>query len=188
MLIPILIGIAAVVVLFIVFVATRPPKFRIERSITIAAPPESAFAQVNDFHAWAAWSPFEKLDPQMKKTFEGPQSGTGAIYKWAGNGQAGEGRMTIEKSDKPTLIAIKLEFFKPFTATNKATFTFTPGREGTKATWAMDGTCNFVMKAMHLFMNMDKMVGGDFERGLVSLKTIAESDSKANAGAANSTR
>src|SRR5262245_1389924 len=115
----ILIGIAAVVVLFVIVVVTRPATFRIERSISIAAPPENAFAQVNDFHAWPGWSPWEKMDPQMKKTFEGPASGAGAIYAWAGNDKVGEGKMTIEKSLPPSLVAIKLEFFKPFAATNK---------------------------------------------------------------------
>jgi uncharacterized protein YndB with AHSA1/START domain len=179
----ILIGIAAVIVVLVVVVATQPSTFHIERSITIAAPPESAFAQVNDFHAWAAWSPWEKMDPQMKRTFEGAPSGTGAIYAWSGNDKVGEGRMTIEKSDKPAQIAIKLEFLKPWTATNTATFTFAPATGSTKVTWAMDGQNNFGAKAASLFMNMDKMVGDDFERGLTALKSIAESAPKANAEA-----
>jgi hypothetical protein len=180
----IFIGITAVIVLFVLIVATRPSTFHIERAITIAAPPESAFVQVNDFHEWAAWSPWEKKDPGMKRTYEGPQSGTGAVYAWTGNHEVGEGRMTIEKSDKPAKVAIKLEFFKPFAATNAATFTFAPVPEGTKVTWAMDGQNNFMAKAVHLFMDMDKMVGGDFERGLVALKTVAENSSRANARAA----
>src|SRR5262249_50006170 len=143
----ILIGVAAVIVLFLIVVATQPSAAHVERSITIAASPESAFAQVNDFHAWAAWSPWEKLDPQMKKTFEGAKSGVGAIYAWAGNDKVGEGRMTIEKSDKPSSVGIKLEFLKPWTATNATTFTFAPAPEGTKVTWAMDGEKNFMAKA-----------------------------------------
>ncbi len=180
----ILIGIAAAVVLFIVVVATRPATFHVERSISMAAPPESAFAQVNDFHAWAAWSPWEKLDPDMKKTFGGPPSGAGSTYAWVGNKQVGEGKMTIEKSNPSSLVGIKLEFIKPFTATNATTFTFVPAAGGTKVTWAMDGENNFVGKAFSMFMDMDKMVGGDFERGLASMKTIAESAPKPSPEAA----
>ena len=173
-----LIGIAAVLGVLVIVIATRPSAFHIERSIEIASPPEAAFAQVNDFHMWSAWSPWEKLDPQMKRTFDGAASGVGAIYSWVGNDKTGEGRMTIEKSAKPSAIAIKLEFFKPWTATNEATFTFAPSPGGTKATWAMDGENNFGMKAATLFMNMDKLVGGDFERGLEALKSVAESAPK----------
>jgi Polyketide cyclase / dehydrase and lipid transport len=168
----------------ILIIATRPATFHIERSITAAASPENAFAQVNDFHAWSAWSPWEKLDPQMKRTFEGAPSGTGSVYSWQGNDDVGEGRMTIQKSDKPSLVLIKLEFIKPWTATNTTTFTFAPVTEGTKVTWAMDGENNFMSKAFSLFMNMDKMVGDDFERGLTALKAAAEQAPKANAQAA----
>jgi len=180
----ILIGIAAVVVLFILVVVTRPATFHIERSISMSAPPENAFAQVNDFHAWPGWSPWEKMDPQMKKTFDGATSGVGAMYSWAGNDKVGEGKMTIEKSQAPSLVGIKLEFFKPFAATNKTTFTFAPAPEGTKVTWAMDGENNFVGKAFSMFMDMDKMVGADFERGLASMKTLAEAAPKPSPEAA----
>ena len=179
-----LVGIAAVVVLFVLLMATRPATFHVERSITIAAPAESAFAQVNDFHAWRAWSPYEKLDPEMTRTYSGPASGAGASYAWAGSGKVGEGRMTIEKSDAPSLVSIKLEFTKPFAATNAATFTFAPVPEGTRVTWAMDGRNNFAAKAMQLLIDMDKMVGGDFERGLAALKSVAESAPKPDARAA----
>ena len=109
-----------------IVVATRPSTFRIERSATFAAPPESAFAQVNDFHAWSTWSPWDKLDPNMKRTYEGPAAGVGAKYAWAGNDDVGEGRMTIEKSEPARQIVIKLEFLKPFETTNTTTFSFTP--------------------------------------------------------------
>jgi hypothetical protein len=125
------------------------------------------------------------MDPQMKKTFDGASSGVGAVYAWTGNDKVGEGKMTIEKSAAPSLVGIKLEFFKPFAATNTATFTFAPASEGTKVTWAMDGENNFVGKAFSMFMDMDKMVGADFERGLASMKTLAESAPKANPEAAN---
>ena len=170
----VLIGLGVVVLVFVLVVATRPAAFHIERSISIAAPPESAFVHVNDFHAWAAWSPYEKLDPGMKKTFAGAPSGQGAVYSWVGSPKVGEGRMTIEKSDAPSVISIKLEFFKPFTATNVATFTFAPDAGGTKVTWAMDGENKFGAKAASLFMDMDRLVGTDFERGLAVLKSLAE--------------
>ena len=122
----VLIGVAAVVVVFVIVVATRPSTFHVERSVNVSAAPEAAFAQVNDFHAWPNWSPWEKMDTGMKKTFSGAPSGQGSVYAWAGNDKVGEGRMTIEKSDKPSLVSIKLEFLKPFAATNTATFTFAP--------------------------------------------------------------
>ncbi len=178
------IGVGAAVVVFVLVVATRPSAFHIERSITMAAPPEAAFAQVNDFHEWTKWSPYETVDPQMKRGYAGPTSGTGAVYTWSGDGKAGEGRMEIEKSDKPSLVAIKLDFTKPFTATNAATFTFVPVAEGTKVTWAMDGQNNFVSKAFSLVMDMDKLVGTDFERGLAAMKANAESAPKSNVEAA----
>jgi hypothetical protein len=180
----ILIGVGAVLVVLVLVIATRPPTFHIERSTTVAAPPETVFAEVNDFHAWTTWSPWEKLDPALKRTYEGPSSGLGAGYAWVGNHQVGEGRMTITKSEKPSQIVIKLEFLKPFAATNTATFSFVPAPEGTKVTWAMDGQNNFMAKAFHLVFDMDKMVGGDFERGLADMKAHAESAAKTNAGSA----
>ncbi len=175
----ILIGVAVLIVLLVVVILTRPGTFHVERSITMAAPPDSAFAQVNDFRAWGAWSPWEKLDPQMKKTFEGPPTGVGAKYAWSGNDQVGEGRMTIEKSEKPSNVGIKLEFLKPFDSTSTTTFTFAPTPQGSKVTWAMDGENNFMAKAASLFMDMDKMIGADFERGLAAMKTAAEAAPKA---------
>jgi hypothetical protein len=174
MAVQILIGVAAVVALFLVVVATRPAKFSIERSITVAAPPEKAFVHVNDFHKWVGWSPWEALDPTMKKTFEGAPEGVGSIYSWVGNGKVGEGRMTIERSVAPSVVGLKLEFFKPWAATNPTTFSFEPVPQGTKITWAMEGTNNFSAKAFSLVMNMDKLVGRDFERGLEALKKLAE--------------
>lgn len=174
----VLIGIGVVIGVLLIVIATRPSTFHIERSTTISAPPEAAFAQVNDFHAWGAWSPWDKLDPGMKRTYEGPPSGVGAKYSWVGNDKVGEGRMTIEKSDKPSVIGVKLEFLKPFATTNQTTFTFTPTGGGTKVVWAMDGNNNFMGKAFSLFMDMDKLVGADFERGLAAMKTAAESAPK----------
>jgi uncharacterized protein YndB with AHSA1/START domain len=181
----VLIGVAVVLVGFVLVVSTRPATFHVERSTTVSAPPDAVFAQVNDFHAWPNWSPWEKMDPGMKKTFSGAPSGQGSVYAWAGNDKVGEGRMTIEKADKPSLLSIKLEFLKPFAATNTATFTFAPAAEGTKVTWAMDGNNNFMSKAFQLFMDMDKMIGKDFEQGLASMKAAAEAAPKPSADAAN---
>ncbi|HVY29049.1 MAG TPA: SRPBCC family protein [Polyangiaceae bacterium] len=172
-----LIGVTAALAGLLVVIALQPATFHIERSITMTAPPEAAFAQVNDFHAWRAWSPWEKLDPQMQRSFDGARAGEGAKYAWVGNKEVGEGRMTIEKSE-PTQIQIKLELLKPFAATNKATFTFAKTAEGTKTTWAMDGNNNFISKAFHLVMDMDKMIGPDFERGLSAMKVAAETSAK----------
>jgi len=170
-----LLGLVIVVVGLAIVVATRPSTFHVERSILITASPESIFAQVNDFHSWAAWSPWEKLDPKMEKTFSGPSAGADATYAWkSDNGKVGQGRMTIERSDLPSSVSVKLEFIKPFAATNTVTFTMIPAGTQTRTTWAMDGHSGFLGKLFHLVMNMDKMVGGDFERGLAALKSVTE--------------
>lgn len=174
MLTKILIAIAAIVVIFVVIVATRPSDFRIARSTTIAAPPAVIFEQVNELRKWEAWSPFMKMDPSMKLTYEGPQSGNGASQSWVGNNQVGEGRMTITESRPNELIKFRLDFVKPFAGTNTAEFTFKPEGNQTVVTWAMLGKNNFVCKAVGLFMDMDKMCGGEFEKGLASMKAIAE--------------
>jgi hypothetical protein len=173
-----LIAIAAIIVVFVVVVALQPSEFRIVRSATISAPAPAVFAQVNDFHNWEAWSPWAKLDPAAKATFEGPSAGTGAIFKWAGNKEVGEGSMTITESRPSDLIRIKLEFLRPFEATNSAEFTFKPEGNRTAVTWSMEGKNNFIAKAVCLFMNMDKMVGGQFEQGLAQMKSVAEAAPK----------
>lgn len=156
------------------FVASRPDTFHVERSAQVEAPPEVAWALINDFHAWQKWSPFEKLDPNLKRTFEGADSGKGAVYAWAGNDQAGEGRMTIEETRPGELVSIKLEFLKPFAATNRATFTLVPSGSGTKVTWSMDGKNDMLAKTMSVFMDMDKMCGSAFEEGLANLNTASQ--------------
>ncbi len=157
-------------------VATRPSDFRIERSTTINAPADIAYGLVSDFHGWADWSPWEALDPAMKKTFTGQAGEKGSSYEWQGNKDVGEGRMTIVETKPSSLVEIKLEFIKPFAATSQTTLTFEPAGDKTRVTWAMVGQNNFVAKAMTLFMNMDKMVGADFEKGLAKLgeKSAAE--------------
>jgi uncharacterized protein YndB with AHSA1/START domain len=168
----------AVVVVFLVVVAMQPADFRIVRSTVISAPPADVFTQVNDFHNWAAWSPWEKLDPAMKKSFSGAAAGVGAIYDWTGDDKVGTGRMTLTDSQPSNLIRINLEFLKPFEATSITEFVFAPDGGGTKVTWSMTGNNNFMAKAAGLFMNMEKMVGGDFEKGLAQLKTAAEAATK----------
>lgn len=174
MLIYVLVGIAALIVLLIIIVAMQPADFAITRSQTMAAPAAEVFGQVNDFHKWEAWSPWAKLDPNMKQTFDGPAAGTGASHSWIGNNKVGEGRMTITESRPTDLVRIKLEFIKPFTATNTAEFIFKPEGNQTHVTWNMTGRNNFMSKAFCMFMNMDKMIGKDFEKGLTSMKAVVE--------------
>ena len=162
----------------IIVVAMQPSEFRVARSATISAPAPAVFAQVNDFHKWDAWSPWAKLDSAMKKTYDGAPVGTGAIYSWSGNDQVGEGRMTLTESRVSDLIRIKLEFMKPFAATNTTEFSFKPDGNQTVVTWSMFGENNFMAKAFGLLMNMDKMVGGDFEKGLAQLKSVMEAAPK----------
>jgi hypothetical protein len=175
----ILIAIVAVIALFLVIAATRPADFRISRLATMAAPPSAIFAQVNDFHPWDAWSPWAKIDPAMKKTYSGPPAGVGAIYEWNGNGQVGQGRMTILESKPNEVIRIKLEFFRPFKATHAAEFAFQPQGNQTVVTWTMIGHNNFILKAMGMFMSMDKMLGKEFDKGLASMKAIVEGNASA---------
>jgi len=171
----ILIALALVVVGFIVVVALQPSEFRISRSATISAPPPQVFAQVNDFRKWQAWSPWAKLDPAAKAEFEGPPVGNGAVFRWAGNDQVGEGQMTLIESRQSDLVRIKLDFVKPMAGTSFTEFTFRPQGDQTAVTWVMSGrNDNFLAKAVCLFMNPDKMLGGTFEQGLANLKAVAE--------------
>jgi hypothetical protein len=178
MLIRVLIVVAVLVVVFAVIVALQPSQFRVARSAKIAAPPAVVFEQANDFHNWAAWSPWEKKDPNMTRSFEGPDAGTGAVYRWKGNKDVGEGGMTITDSRPGELVRIRLELLTPFAATNTAEFTFKPEGDATNVTWSMTGEKNFFSKAMGLFMDMDKMIGPDFEKGLAGMKAAAESQQR----------
>jgi hypothetical protein len=173
------IGFGAAVVLFAGFVALQPSEFRIVRTATIPAAAPVVFAQVNDFHHWEAWSPWAKIDPAMKQAYEGAPAGTGAIYTWTGNDQVGEGRMTVTESRPNELVRVKLEFFKPFAATSTSEFTFKPEANQTLVTWSMAGENTFICKAIGLFMDMDKEVGGQFAQGLAQLKSAAEAKSVA---------
>jgi hypothetical protein len=174
----ILIAVAAVIAVFLIVVALQPGEFRVARSAAISAPPPVLFEQVNDLRKWEAWNPWGKIDPAMKQSFEGPPSGTGAIYKWAGNSEVGEGRMTITESRPNELVRLNLEFFKPMAGTSTAEFAFKPQGNQTEVTWSMTGKNNFIGKAMCLFMSMDKMIGEQFEKGLADMKAIAEGAAK----------
>ena len=174
----ILIALAVIIVVFLIIVATRPGEYRVTRSASITAPPATVFAQVNDFHKWEPWNPWGKIDPAMKVNYEGPPAGKGAIYSWVGNSEVGEGRMTITESRPNELILIHLEFFKPMAGVSPTEFTFKPDGNQTVVTWTMTGKNNFIAKAVCLFMNMDKMIGGQFEKGLAAMKAIAEAAPK----------
>ncbi len=171
----ILIVAGVAVAVLVAFIASRPSDFTITRTGTMSAPPATVFAQVNDFHKWTAWSPWESIDPQLKREYSGPNAGIGAHYHWVGNREVGEGQMTITESRPGERILIKLEFLKPFKATNDTIFSFAPQGNGTLVTWTMKGRNSFMMKAMGLMMNMDKYLGGQFEQGLAKMKTVSES-------------
>lgn len=170
---------AIAIVLFIGYVATRPSQVRVARSASVNAPAAVIYRQVADFHRWEAWSPWEKLDPAMKKTYSGPESGTGASYAWAGNSKVGEGKMAILDAEPGRRVEIRLEFIRPFASLSQTEFSFAPKGEATEVTWAMAGDSNFVAKVFGVFMNMDKAIGGDFERGLASLKAVSEAQKDA---------
>jgi hypothetical protein len=170
----ILIGLAAVLAIFAVVVALQPSHFTYTRSATIAAAPSAVFPHVNDVRKWEAWSPFAKIDPNMKMTYKGPSAGVGAVAAWAGNRDAGEGSMTITESRASELVRFRLDFVKPMAATSTAEFTFKPQGNGTVVSWSMSGESNFMCKAVGLFVNCDKMIGAEFEKGLADLKKIAE--------------
>src|SRR6266446_4504045 len=174
----ILIAIPIVIVGFVIIVATRPSNYRVARSLVIAAPPDAVFPHMNELKKWEAWNPWSKADPNMKLTYGGPASGVGASYTWAGNKEVGEGRATITESRPGESVKYKMEFFKPMSATSEMEFAFKPQGNQTEVTVTVAGEKNFMAKAFCLFMSMDKMIGGKFERALADLKAIAESPAK----------
>jgi hypothetical protein len=156
------------------FAATQPDRFSVQRSASIKAPPDRIYPLIADFGRWNAWSPYEKKDPAMKRSFSGAASGKGAVYAWEGNGEVGQGRMEIADAAAPSRVTLKLDFVKPFEAHNTVDFLLEPKGDATQVTWAMQGPMPFISKVMCLFMDMDRMVGADFEAGLANLKSIAE--------------
>ena len=156
------------------FAATRPDVLRVQRATSIQAAPETIFPLIADFHRWISWSPWENRDPELKRTYSGAASGKGAVYAWKGNRNVGSGRMEITEASSPGKITIQLDFIKPFAAHNITEFTLQPAGGATNVTWTMHGPSPFITKVMGVFVNMDKMIGKDFETGLANLKSVAE--------------
>ena len=170
--IAVVLAIAIAVVL--ILAATKPNTFSVQRAITVRVPAEKVFPLINDFHQWGSWSPYENKDPAMKRSYSGPASGRGAVYGWEGNKNVGSGRMEILEASPPSKIVIKLDFFAPFEGHNTAEFTMLPQGDATNVTWLMHGPAPFMNKMMQVFMNLDHMIGKDFEVGLANLKRITE--------------
>jgi hypothetical protein len=170
--IAVVLAIAIAVVL--ILAASKPATFSVARAIDVKAPPEKIFALINDFHQWVSWSPYENKDPAMKRSYSGAESGKGAVYGWEGNGNVGAGRMEILEESVPSKILIKLDFFKPFEGHNTAEFTMLPQGGATHLSWVMRGPAPFISKLMQVFMNLDHMIGKDFEIGLANLKKLTE--------------
>jgi hypothetical protein len=175
---PMLLKLAVVVAILLagllVFAATRPNSFHVQRAASIQAPPDKIFPLINDFHSWVYWSPWEKLDPQMKKTYTGPPSGKGSVYEWDGSMKVGTGRMEIADTTPSSKVVVKLDFLKPMEGHNTAEFTLEPQGNSTQVTWAMDGPSPYVAKLMGIFVSMDSVIGKEFETGLANLKAQAE--------------
>jgi hypothetical protein len=170
---PVLIVLAVAVAGVLAFAATKPDSFTVQRSASIKAPPEKISAVLSDFRGWGAWSPWEKMDPAMKRTYSGAPKGKGAVYAWAGNSEVGEGSMTLTEAE-PTRVALDLDFVKPFEGHNKVVFTLAPKGELTEVTWAMNGPSPYITKVIQVFCDMDGMIGQQFETGLANLKAVTE--------------
>ena len=165
---------AVAIAAVLLFAATKPDTFQVQRATTIKAPPEVIFPLINDYRNWATWSPYEKKDPAMKKTYSGAPRGKGAVYEWEGNKNVGKGRMEIVDAVPPFKVTIKLDFSEPFEAHNSVEFTLTRQGDSTRVAWEMQGPASYVSKVMQVFVDMDRMVGADFEAGLARLRTLAE--------------
>jgi len=162
-----------VLVAMLAYAATKPNTYRVERSTRVKASPEKILSLIKDFHEWAQWSPYEKLDPDMSRTFSGPEQGPGAVYEWNGDGNVGQGRMEILEVT-PEKVTIKLDFLRPMEGHNTAEFTLEPQGDETKVTWLMFGPSKFVTKVMSTYFNLDGMIGNQFEEGLANMKTVVE--------------
>lgn len=170
----IVIAVVVVIAAILIVAAMRPGAFEVKRSIVIDASRERIFPLIDDFNAWRTWSPYETKDPNMQRAFSGSPSGKGAVYAWDGNSQVGKGSIEIVDSIPPSQVTIKLDMLKPIEGHNIVNFTLQPQGEGTLVTWAMRGAYPFISRLIGLFMNMDRMIGGDFEAGLARLKAVAE--------------
>jgi len=169
-----LLGVVVLIAAVLLLATRQPDTFSVERRLVMNAPPERVFAQINDFHAWDAWSPWAKLDPAMQATYSGAAQGVGAVYEWRGNSDVGEGRMTIKSATAPSEVMIALDFLTPFESHNVTTFMLTPTGSGTEVIWSMKGNAEYATKLMTMFASMDKMVGPDFSTGLEQLKAVVE--------------
>jgi len=165
---------AIVIAIVLILAATKPNTFSVQRAATVKAPPERIFPLINDFHQWGSWSPYENRDLAMKRSYSGAADGRGAVYGWEGNENVGSGRMEILDTSEPSKIVIKLDFFTPFEGHNTAEFTMLPQGDATNLTWRMHGPAPFMSKVMQVFINLDKMIGKDFEIGLANLKRLTE--------------
>jgi len=174
MVVNILVVIGILIAVLLILAAMKPDTFRVQRTTSINAPPDRIFPLINDFHSWPSWSPWENLDPAMKRTHSGSPNGKGAVYEWEGNKKVGSGRMEIMESTPASKIVTKLDFLKPFEAHNTAEYTLTPKGGATDVSWVMHGPSPFFSKVMQVFVSMDKLVGKDFEKGLANLKSVAE--------------
>ena len=170
----VLIVVVVLIAAILVYAATMPDDFRVQRTTSIKASPEKIFALINDLHRWDSWSPWEKMDPAMQRTFSGATAGKGAVYAWQGNSKVGEGRMEIADTSPPSRVMIKLDFIKPIEGHDTAEFTLDPKGDSTNVTWSMYGPSAYIAKVIGVFASMDKMIGKDFETGLANLKTVAE--------------
>ena len=177
----ILIALAAIIAVFLIVVTLQPSEFKVERSAKISAPPPAVFDQVNDFHKWEAWSPWAKLDPNAKVSFEGPPSGTGTIMTWDGNDKVGQGKMKLTESKPDELVKIDVDFVRPFEGSSTSQFAFKPEGDQTAVTWTMESHHNFLAKAMCLVFNGKKMMQGEMDKGLANMKSVVEGTSKPSA-------
>lgn len=162
------------IIVVLILAAMKPDIFTLQRSLAINAPPERVFPLINEFKNWTQWSPWEKLDPNLKRDYSGAPAGVGAVYAWEGDKKVGQGRMEIVEAVPSSKVALKLDFIKPFEAHNNVTFALEPAGSATNVTWTMTGPTPFIGKIFHVFVNMDRMVGAEFEKGLASMKTAAE--------------
>jgi uncharacterized protein YndB with AHSA1/START domain len=170
----VLIVVVVLITAILVYAATMPDDFRVQRTTSIKASPEKIFALINDLHRWDSWSPWEKMDPAMQRTFSGATAGKGAVYAWQGNSKVGEGRMEIADTSPPSRVMIKLDFIKPIEGHNTAEFTLDPKGDSTNVTWSMYGPSAYIAKVIGVFASMDKMIGKEFETGLANMKAVAE--------------
>ncbi len=174
----ILVGLIATIGSFVALILLQPSEYRVTRTSTMSAPAPEIFAQIDDFHRWQAWSPWAKRDPAAKASFDGPASGKGAVFAWSGNNEVGEGRMTLTESRPGELVKIRTDFVKPFVGTSYSDFTLKPEGGGTAVSWSMFGENDFIGKAMCLFVSMDKVLGGEMDKGLAGIKQLVEAGTK----------